>query len=66
MVSGAPDPADGRQTISNLTPACLKTLKTGWAVKEGWLFRALRVELTFREQDELAAALRLLYRLADC
>jgi DNA-binding MarR family transcriptional regulator len=65
MVSGAPDPADGRQTIFNLTPACLKTLKTGRVVKEDWLFRALQAQLTPREQDELAAAIRLLQRLAD-
>jgi DNA-binding MarR family transcriptional regulator len=65
MVSGAPDPADGRQTIFKLTPACLRALKTGRAVKEDWLFRALQAQLTPREQDELAAAIRLLQRLAD-
>jgi DNA-binding MarR family transcriptional regulator len=64
-VSGAPDPADGRQTLFNLTPACLKTLKTGRAVKEDWLFRALQAQLTPREQDELAAAVKLLRQLAD-
>jgi DNA-binding MarR family transcriptional regulator len=64
-VSGAPDPADGRQTIFNLTPACLKALKTGRAVKEDWLFRALQAQLTPREQDELAAAIGLLQRLAE-
>ena len=64
-VSGAPDPADGRQTLFNLTPACLKTLKTGRAVKEDWLFRALQAQLTAREQDELAVAVKLLRRLAD-
>jgi DNA-binding MarR family transcriptional regulator len=65
VVSGAPDPADGRQTIFNLTPAFLKTLKTRRAVKEDWLFRALQAQLTLREQDELAAAVKLLQRLAD-
>jgi DNA-binding MarR family transcriptional regulator len=65
LVSGVPDAADGRQTILNLTPACLKTLKTGRAVKEDWLFRALQAQLTPREQDELAAAIKLLQRLAE-
>lgn len=65
LVSGAPDPADGRQTIFSLTPACLKTLKTGRAVKEDWLTRALQAQLTPREQDELAAAVKLLQRLAE-
>src|SRR5580692_3165548 len=53
VLSGAPDPADGRQTIFSLTPAFLKTLKTGRAAKEDWLFRALQAQLTPREQDEL-------------
>jgi DNA-binding MarR family transcriptional regulator len=65
VVCGAPDPADGRQTIFNLTPAFLKTLKTGRAVKEDWLFRALQAQLTPREQDQLAVAIKLLERLAD-
>ena len=65
LVSGAPDPADGRQTILRLTPACLKTLKTGRAMKEDWLFRALQAQLTPREQDELAAAIKLLQRIAE-
>jgi DNA-binding MarR family transcriptional regulator len=65
LVSGAPDPADGRQTILSLTPACLKTLKAGRAGKEDWLFRALQAQLTPREQDELAAAIKLLQRLAE-
>jgi DNA-binding MarR family transcriptional regulator len=65
VVSGVPDPADGRQTIFNLTSAFLKTLKTGRAVKEDWLFRALQAQLTPHEQEELAAAIKLLQRLAD-
>jgi hypothetical protein len=34
-------------------------------VKEDWLFRTLQAQLTPREQDELAAAIKLLQRLAD-
>ncbi|HTY50867.1 MAG TPA: hypothetical protein VMB48_14350 [Steroidobacteraceae bacterium] len=65
VVSGAPDPADGRQTLFNLTPAFVKTLRTSRAVKEDWLFRALQAQLSPREQDELGAAIRLLRRLAE-
>jgi DNA-binding MarR family transcriptional regulator len=65
VVSGAPDPADGRKTIFNLTPAFLKTLKTGRAVRDDWLCRALQAQLTLREQDELGAAIKLLRRLAE-
>ena len=65
VVSGEPDPSDGRQTIFSLTPAFLKILRTGRAAKEDWLFRALRAQLAPREQEELAAAVKFLQRLAD-
>jgi DNA-binding MarR family transcriptional regulator len=65
LVSRAPDPTDGRQTILSLTPACLKTLKTNRAVKQDWLVRALESQLTPREQNELAAAVKLLQRLVE-
>jgi DNA-binding MarR family transcriptional regulator len=65
VVSGEPDPADGRQTIFSLTPAFLRIIRTGRAAKEDWLFRALQAQLTPREQEELAAAVKLLQRLAD-
>lgn len=65
LVSGAPDPTDGRQTILSLTPACLKALKTNRAVKQDWLVRALEAQLTPRERDELAIAVKLLQRLAE-
>ena len=65
VVSGEPDPADGRQTIFSLTPAFLKILRTGRTAKEDWLFRALQAQLTAREQEELASAVKFLQRLAD-
>ena len=65
VVSGEPDPADGRQTIFSLTPAFLKILRTGRAAKEDWLFRALQAQLTPREQEALSAAVKFLQRLAD-
>jgi len=65
VVSGEPDPADGRQIIFSLTPAFLKILRTGRAAKEDWLFRALQAQLTPREREELATAVKFLHRLAD-
>jgi DNA-binding MarR family transcriptional regulator len=65
VVSGEPDPGDGRQTIFGLTPAFLKILKTGRAAREDWLFRALQAQLTPREQEKLAAAVELLNRLSE-
>jgi DNA-binding MarR family transcriptional regulator len=64
-VSGKPDPKDGRQTFVSLTPAFLKTVKTGRAAREDWLFRALQAQLAPREHEQLAAAVKLLSRLAD-
>jgi DNA-binding MarR family transcriptional regulator len=65
VVSGEPDPADGRQTIISLTPDFLKILKTGRAAQEDWLFRAIQAQLAPHEQEQLAAAAELLKRLAD-
>jgi DNA-binding MarR family transcriptional regulator len=64
-VSGKPDPKDGRQTFLSLTPSFLKILKTGRTAREDWLFRALKAQLAPREHEQLAAAVKLLSRLAD-
>jgi DNA-binding MarR family transcriptional regulator len=65
VVSGKPDPKDGRQTFLSLTPAFLKIVKAGRAVREDWLFRALQAQLAPREHEQLVAAVKLLNRLAD-
>ena len=65
VVSGKPDPKDGRQTFVALTPSFVKILKTGRAAKEDWLFRALKAQLAPHEHEQLATALKLLSRLAD-
>jgi DNA-binding MarR family transcriptional regulator len=65
LVSGSPDPADGRQTILSLTSACREWIKASREAREDWLFRAIRRKLTPREQEELAAAAELLKRLID-
>jgi DNA-binding MarR family transcriptional regulator len=64
-ISGEPDPADGRQTLIALTPTFRKTLKASRAAKEDWLLRALQAQLSPQEQDALAAAVKLLQRLAE-
>jgi DNA-binding MarR family transcriptional regulator len=63
LVTGAPDPADGRQTILSLTPACRKMIKEGRATREDWLFRAIQHGLTPDEQTALAVGVELLKRL---
>ena len=64
-ISGEPDPTDGRQTLIALTPTFRKTINASRAAKEDWLFRALQAQLSPQEQDELAAAVKLLQRLAE-
>ena len=64
-IAGKPDPADGRQTLVDLTPAFRKTLKASRAAKEDWLVHALQTQLSPAEQHELASAVKLLQRLTD-
>jgi len=64
-VSGKPDPTDGRQTLIDLTPGFRKILTASRAAKDDWLIRALQAQLSPQEQGELAAAVKLLQRLAD-
>lgn len=65
LVSGAPDPNDGRQTVLSLTTACREKIKAGRAAREDWLFRAIRTKLTSAEQEQLATGVELLKRLVD-
>lgn len=65
LVSGAPDPADGRQTLIRLTDDCRRRLQEGRAAREDWLFRTIQSRLSPDEQRELAQSLRLLGRLID-
>jgi DNA-binding MarR family transcriptional regulator len=64
-VTGSPDPADGRQTILTITDDCREWIKAAREAREDWLFRALRTKLAPAEQEQLAAAIELLQRLAD-
>ena len=65
LVSGAPDPNDGRQTLFSLTTACRERILAGRLAREDWLLHALRKTLTSREQEELSRAVLLLRRLAE-
>jgi len=65
LVSGAPDPSDGRQTMLSLTAAARETINAGRAAKEDWLFRTMRARLTPDEQEDLARGIDLLKRLVD-
>jgi DNA-binding MarR family transcriptional regulator len=64
-VNDEPDPADGRQTLIALTSRFRQIVKASRAAKNDWLIRALQAQLASQEQAELAAAVKLLQRLAD-
>lgn len=64
FVAGKPDPTDGRQTILSLTAAGREMVSAGRAARQGWLFQAIRSELTPAEQKALAPCVELLERLA--
>jgi DNA-binding MarR family transcriptional regulator len=65
LVTGKPDPKDGRQTLMCLTPKCLKWLKQGRAARQDWLARRISEKLSVREQEKLRAALALLTKLTE-
>ncbi|MBV8566162.1 MAG: MarR family transcriptional regulator [Methylobacteriaceae bacterium] len=65
LVSGAPDPADGRQTLLSLTDACRKWVDEGRAARQDWLTRMLQARLSPQEQGEVGRAVELLKRLVD-
>ncbi len=65
LVSGVPDPSDGRQILLSLTPVARETINAGRAAKEDWLFHTMRAKLTPDEQEDLARGIDLLKRLVD-
>jgi DNA-binding MarR family transcriptional regulator len=65
LVSGAPDPNDGRQTILSLTASCKEKVKVGRMACDGWLIEAIQKTLSSAEQHELARAIELLRRLVE-
>lgn len=65
LVTGEPDPNDGRQTILSLTETCRKWIGEGRAARHDWLTRNIGTKLSREEQDALAKGVELLKRLAD-
>ncbi|WP_200936936.1 MarR family winged helix-turn-helix transcriptional regulator [Leifsonia sp. Root112D2] len=65
IVSGSPDPTDGRRTILSLTDTAVERLTTTRAAKEDWLARSIDTLFTPAEQRQLAIGVELLTRLAN-
>ena len=65
LVSGAPDPRDGRQTLISLTKKCQNWIREGRAAKQDWLTARIQSRLTAVEQQKLADTVELWRRLAE-
>jgi DNA-binding MarR family transcriptional regulator len=65
LITGSPDPSDGRQTILSLTSACREWIRAVREAREDWLIGAIQAQLSPEEQEQLTAAIPLLTRLAD-
>jgi DNA-binding MarR family transcriptional regulator len=65
LINGAPDPADGRQTVLSLTDEGRDLILASRASREDWLLHRLNDHLTAAEEARLAAVLPLLQRLTD-
>ncbi len=65
LVTGAPDPDDGRQTVLSITREARELFAASRASREDWLYRAMQSKLSPAEQATLAAAADLMQRLLD-
>ncbi len=65
LVSGTPDPNDGRQTLMSLTPKGLQWLKDGRAARQDWLTKRISQRFSVSEQEKLRSSLDLLTKLVD-
>ena len=65
LISGAPDPSDGRQTLMSLTPKCVKWIQEGRAARQDWLTTTISQKLSAQEREKLQGAHELLTRLVE-
>jgi DNA-binding MarR family transcriptional regulator len=65
LIQGAPDPADGRQTLLSLTDSYREGLRARREARQDWLERTLAARLSAEEQALLAQATALLWRIVE-
>lgn len=65
LVSGAPDPGDGRRVLLALTRLAHEKISANRAAREDWLCHAILDRFSAREQDTLTRGVALLKRLAE-
>ena len=63
LVTGTPDPADGRQILFSLTASCRRWVEDGRSARQDWLTRTIQARLSPEEHNKLAEAVELLKRL---
>ncbi|WP_329128984.1 MarR family transcriptional regulator [Streptomyces sp. NBC_01476] len=65
LVSGSPDPNDGRKSLLSLTETAREQFRTGRRAKEDWLTNAIETSLSAEEIGQLSSSTELLRRLAQ-
>lgn len=65
LISGAPDPTDGRRILLSLTDSCRQWVQEGRAARQDWLSRQLQNRLSRDEMALVARAAELLNRLVE-
>ena len=65
LVSGAPDPADGRRTLISLTKAGWEAVRVSRTERQDWLAHLVAAKLSTAERRHLILAMRLLDRLFE-
>jgi DNA-binding MarR family transcriptional regulator len=65
LVSGIPDPNDGRKTLMSLSKKCEKLLREARAARQDWLTTTILQKLSAQEQQQLSTTLELLSRLTE-
>ena len=65
LISGSPDPRDGRKTVLGLTETAREKFRTGRLAKQDWLTQAIGSGLSGEEIARLASCTDLLARLAQ-
>jgi DNA-binding MarR family transcriptional regulator len=65
LVSGIPDPNDGRKTLMSLSKKCEKLLQEGRAARQDWLTTTILQRLSAQEKQQLSTTIELLSRLTE-
>jgi len=62
LLAGMPEPTDGSQSLTSLTPACEHSLRANRNACEDWLLNSARKKLSASEQCQVIVASPLLQR----